>query len=130
MLPRFIGRKEELAQLAKLLKKNSSSLVVIQGRRRIGKSRLIQEFAKGHIFYNFSGIPPTKKTTQQSQLNEFAVQLSIQTGLPEVKADDWSKLFILLADRAKQGRVIILLDEITWMGSKDPDFLGKLKNAW
>lgn len=126
----FIGRKPELQELNKLLKKNTSSLVIIQGRRRIGKSRLIEEFAKDHQFYQFSGIPPTSKTTNQTQLNEFSRQLNIQTGLPEIIADDWSKLFILLADRIKQGRLIVLFDEITWMGSKDPDFLGKLKNAW
>lgn len=130
MLINFIGRQEELRNLNKLLKKNSASLVVVQGRRRIGKSRLIEEFAKKHTFYQFSGIPPTEKTTLQSELNEFAKQLSMQTGLPEIKADDWSKLFLLLAEKVKKKRVIILFDEITWMGSKDPDFLGKLKNAW
>lgn len=130
MKPIFIGRKQELESLNKLLKKRSASLIVIQGRRRIGKSRLIEEFAKGHTFYPFSGVPPTKKTTIQSQLNEFSRQLSMQTGLPEISANDWSKLFLLLADKVSKGRVIVLFDEITWMGSKDPDFLGKLKNAW
>jgi len=56
--------------------------------------------------------------------------VSLQTGLPELQADDWSKLFVLLNEKLKKGRVILLLDEISWMGSKDPDFLGKLKNAW
>lgn len=126
----FIGRKQELKDLNKLFKKNSASLVVVQGRRRIGKSRLIEEFAKDYQFFEFSGIPPTSKTTIQSELNEFSRQLSVQTGLPEINADDWSKLFLLLADKIKHGRVIVLFDEITWMGSKDPDFLGKLKNAW
>jgi AAA+ ATPase superfamily predicted ATPase len=126
----FIGRQSELQSLSKLFKKSAASLVVVQGRRRIGKSRLIEEFAKKHIFYQFSGLPPTNSTTHQSQLNEFSRQLSIQTGLPEVQADDWSKLFVLLAEKIKTGRVIVLFDEISWMGSKDPDFLGKLKNAW
>jgi uncharacterized protein len=130
MSARFLGRQEELTQLKKLFRKPSASLVVIQGRRRVGKSRLIEEFAQGHLFYRFSGIPPTKLTTIQSELNEFSKQLSIQTGLPEIIADDWTKLFILLAEKIKKNRIIILLDEISWMGSKDPDFLGKLKNAW
>lgn len=130
MTPPFLGRETELHELNKLLKKNSASLIVIQGRRRIGKSRLAEEFAKTHKFLQFSGIPATEKTTQQSQLDEFARQLSIQTTLPEITADDWGKLFLLLSEQTKTGRVIILLDEITWMGSKDPDFLGKLKNAW
>lgn len=126
----FIGRQQELQDLNKLFKKNTASLVVIQGRRRVGKSRLVEEFAKNTKFLEFSGILPTKKTTIQSELDEFARQLSIQTGMPEVKVDDWSKLFLLLAVKIKRGKIVILFDEITWMGSKDPDFLGKLKNAW
>lgn len=134
MTSQFIGRKEELESLSHLLQKRSASLIIIKGRRRIGKSRLIEEFAKQNSFdavYVFSGVPPTKKTTAQSQRNEFADQLGKQ-GFPKVKVQDWNDLFWLLGDgeKVKKGRVIILLDEITWMGSKDPNFLGKLKNAW
>lgn len=118
----FVGRKEELQDLRLLLKKKTSSLVVIQGRRRIGKSRLIQEFGKDFRFYEFAGIAPTPKTTAQYQRNEFSRQLSTSTGLPELQADDWSKLFLLLASSTKEGRAIILFNEISWMGSKDPDF--------
>ncbi len=128
-MSKFIGRKQELETLRRFLKKKSASLIVVKGRRRIGKSRLIEEFAKPYDFYFFSGIPPTAKTTAQSQRDEFASQLSKQ-GLPKVKADDWNDLFLMLADKVKNGRAIILLDEISWMGSLDPDFLGKLKNAW
>lgn len=126
----FTGRKTELAALNRLMNKRVASLVVIKGRRRVGKSRLIEEFAKGKTFLQFSGLSPTSQTTAQSQRDEFALQLAQQTGIPEFKADDWSKLFFLLAERIKTGRVIVLLDEITWMGDKDTDFLGKLKNAW
>jgi hypothetical protein len=45
-------------------------------------------------------------------------------------AKDWGDLFTLLAKQTSEGRVVILFDEISWMGSKDPTFLGKLKNAW
>ena len=112
------------------MNKKSSSLIVVRGRRRVGKSRLIEEFAKDHRFYSFAGLAPNDKTTAQSQRDEFSRQLSEQTGLPEVKADDWGKLFFLLSEKIQQGRVIVLFDEISWMGDQDPDFLGKIKNAW
>jgi AAA+ ATPase superfamily predicted ATPase len=126
----FVGRQEELKALKQLLQKKTASLVVIKGRRRIGKSRLVEEFADNLKFYSFSGLPPTDKTTDQSQRDEFARQLGEQCGVPGLKSDDWGSLFILLAKHTSKGRVIILLDEISWMGSKDPDFLGKLKTAW
>lgn len=126
----FVGRSAELTRLQDLWSKRSASLVVVRGRRRIGKSRLVEEFAKGHTFFQLSGIAPVKGTNKQVQRDVFAQQLARQLGLPEIRAYDWSELFSLLARYAKQGRVVILLDEISWMGSKDSTFLGKLKNAW
>ncbi len=126
----FVGRQKELNDFKQLLGKKTASLVVIKGRRRIGKSRLVEEFAKNKKFYTFSALAPTDKTTDQSQRNEFARQLAEQFDLPGIKSDDWGGLFSLLAMYTQKGSVIILLDEISWMGSKDPDFLGKLKIAW
>src|ERR1700722_1785333 len=111
----FVGREEELQELEALLKKKSASFVVVKGRRRIGKSRLLEEFSTNKKTYKFTGLAPQDSTTKQSQLDEFARQLSAVTGLPEVKADDWSKLFALLSREVKTGRVLIILDEISWM---------------
>lgn len=126
----FVGRKEELKALTSLLDKKTASLVVIRGRRRIGKSRLIGEFAKGMRFYAFAGLPPEKNVSAQMQRDAFAKQLSLKTKLPSLSAQDWTDLLILLSKETEQGRVIILLDEISWMGSGDPNFLGKLQNVW
>lgn len=126
----FIGRESELRALHDLLDKKVSSLVVIRGRRRIGKSRLVREFALGKKCLVFSGVAPNKNTTAQSQRDEFMHQLSAQTDLPEIMVDDWGKIFTLLSKELPKEPIILLFDEISWMGSKDPDFLGKLKNAW
>lgn len=126
----FIGRHAELERLNDLLKKKTASLVVLKGRRRIGKSRLAEEFAKGKRFLRFSGLPPTVHITAQKQRDEFSRLLNLQTGLPEITTDDWGKLFMLLAEKIQSGRVIVLFDEISWMGHDDPTFLPKLKNAW
>ncbi|WP_342270684.1 AAA family ATPase [Rickettsia endosymbiont of Orchestes rusci] len=126
----FVGRTNELKTLNSLFIKQSASLVVIKGRRRIGKSRLVEEFAKNKKFIRFSGIPPTDNVTDQSERDVFAKQLGTQFGLPGLTATDWADLFTLLSKQALEGRVIILFDEISWMASRDATFLGKLKNAW
>ena len=126
----FVGRVNELKSLMDLTQKRSSSLIVIRGRRRIGKSRLVEEFAKNYRFLRFAGLYPTEATTAQSQREEFSKQLSLNLNAPQIIANDWTDLFLSLARETQQGRVIILFDEISWMGSKDSDFLGKLKNAW
>ena len=126
----FIGRDKELAALNLLANKKTASIAVVKGRRRIGKSRLVEEFAKDKHFLKFSGIPPTDNVTAQSQRDVFAKQLSVQLGLPGLNAHDWADLFTLLAKQTTEKQTVILFDEISWMGSHDPTFLGKLKNAW
>ncbi len=54
----FVGRKAELKKLQELNQLDRASLVVIKGRRRIGKSRLAQEFAKDKVFFQFTGLAP------------------------------------------------------------------------
>lgn len=126
----FIGRASELEKLNSLHNSPGAKLVIIRGRRRIGKSRLVKEFAKNKNFYRFMGLAPKPTTTAQSQRDEFAIQLARETNLPEVNADDWGKLFYLLSSSLKDKEAIILLDEISWMGSKDSLFLSKLKTIW
>lgn len=126
----FYGRQRELAELRELLLKQTASLVVIKGRRRVGKSRLAEEFGKAMRMYTFTGLPPTEKVTSRMQRNEFARQLHESLAIPLPRPDDWGDLFTLLAKEVRSGRILIVLDEINWMGNKDPTFLGKLKNAW
>lgn len=125
----FIGRKKEL-KLLEQLPKTKASLVVVKGRRRIGKSRFVEEFAKNKSFIRFSGIPPEDGVTAQMQREIFAKQLSRELSLPYLVSDDWASLFEWLFKNLQKKPSVILFDEISWMGAKDPTFLGKLKNAW
>lgn len=126
----FVGRKRELQMLGDLFKKKSASLVVIRGRRRIGKSRLAQEFAQKTPHYVFSGLPPAVGITAADQREEFARQIQRELKMPLPRADDWGDLFWHLSQSTQKQKIVLVLDEISWMGSKDPTFLGKLKTAW
>ncbi len=129
---KFIGREKELSRLQKFLQKKTASLLVIKGRRRIGKSSLIDEFGKNFKrYWHFSGLPPESGVSAQDQRNEFCRQFAHQLKLPHPKFENWGDIFWLLGECAqKVGRVLILLDEISWMGLEDPTFLPKLKDAW
>ena len=126
----FIGRKRELSLLQELMHRKVASLVVIKGRRRIGKSRLIEEFAKDKKIVTIAGLPSTDGMTSQHQKDNFATTLAKTFHIPTPYSTDWKDLFWHLSHHTAKGRVVILLDEISWMGAKDPTFLGKLKNAW
>lgn len=129
---RFVGRQAELASLLALREKASASIVVLRGRRRIGKSRLTEELGKAFArAYYFSGLPPEQGVRAQHQRDEFARQLKDRIkGVQFADTSDWTPLFWALARATQKGSVLIVLDELTWMGAKDPTFLGKLKTAW
>lgn len=127
----FFGRKKELEALERLRLKNTASLAVIWGRRRIGKSTLVAEFLKGKKSWSFSGLPPQAHKTHQDEITYFIHEMARNIGMPELKTSDWSEVFWHLGNQAqKENNLVIFFDEISWMGSKDPNFLGYLKTEW
>lgn len=126
----FIGRAAEIKNLRDVQKQKTPTLVVIKGRRRIGKSRLVEEFAKHSNFLRFSGLAPLEPMSAQDQRDAFKQQLGAQLGCTGLIFKDWADIFDFLGSNIPQKPCVILFDEISWMGSKDPTFLPKLKNAW
>lgn len=126
----FVGRENELQRLEDLSKSGRACLAVIKGRRRIGKSRLAEEFGKGKVFLPFSGLAPVKGVTAQDQRDAFARELSTLFNLPPFTFTDWSDAFAHLSRYLTGKPTVILFDEISWMGAKDPTFVSKLKVWW
>ena len=129
----FIGREGDLAGLMSLWRKRTSSLAVVSGRRRIGKSTLVKRFADDSKcrFVEIAGLAPDREMSNQKQLDHFCERLARQTGVPEVKVDGWAKAFDLLATAIGETvRTVVFLDEISWMGHYDPSFAALLKDAW
>ena len=129
----FFGREVELGELEGLWGKRVASLVTCRGRRRIGKSTLVEEFARrsGARFIKLEGLRPKKGMTERDQLEFFAVKLSAQTGCDKTPPSDWYSAFVRL-DRELGGkdRKVVLLDEISWMAQFSLTFPEILKNAW
>lgn len=131
---RFFGRKELIDDLSALWGKRTSSLVTCRGRRRIGKSTLIERFAEtsGARLIKIEGIRPTARMTNVDQLKNFCEQLAVQTSAERTPAESWLNAFIRL-DReiaTDAGRTVVLLDEVSWMAFDDRTFSGTLKIAW
>ncbi len=129
----FLGRENELETLASLWRRRGSSLVACQGRRRIGKSTLIKEFARrsGARLLKIEGLAPEKGMNNARQLAEFGRSLAAQTGLPPMSPNNWPEAFAALDGAIRDtGKTVVLLDEISWMGGFDKDFPAHLKVAW
>ena len=129
----FYGRKDILDRLMSLFKKRTSSLVTCRGRRRIGKSTLIEVFAQradAH-FIKIEGLKPRPKLSNADELANFAAQLAAQTGCETTPPANWLNAFIRLAREIDDSqRTVVLLDEVSWMAHYDKLFSGTLKIAW
>jgi len=129
----FVGRQHEIDRLCELWDKKVPSLVTCRGRRRIGKSTLIAEFAarSADCFLRFEGLPPRPGIDDAKQREAFCADMASQSKLPKVSVSSWSEAFALLDSIIPAtGRTVVLLDEISWLGGYDPDFAGYLKKAW
>ena len=127
----FIGRDSEIKDLRSVRELKKASLVVCRGRRRIGKSTLIQEFAKDFsLFVEIQGLPPHSRTDVEAQLENFMQMVCKALKLPNISARNWPHAFDLLASLLKEREVLLFFDEISWMASGSSNFPGYLKIAW
>jgi len=130
----FYGREEQLDQLNRLLHKQVGSLVTCRGRRRVGKSTLIEHFARGcgARFLKLEGVKPNAKYTNAHELRAFAEQLAVQTGAESSEPSNWLNAFVRLDREIRDdGRwTVVLLDEIAWFGYYDPMFSDTVRVAW
>ena len=129
----FVGRESQIELLESVWAKDAPSLVVVSGRRRIGKSTLVEEFAKRSRcrFFEIEGLPPDERMTNERQLANFCDRLAKVSGTDIPVAQSWPAAFDALEKAvAGSGKLVVFLDEISWMGGYDEGFAGFLKNAW
>lgn len=129
----FFGRDRQIEQLESLWHKRVGSLVTCRGRRRIGKSTLIEQFAKrtGSRLIKIEGVRPKPKFANENELEAFAMQLSAQTGSDPTPPANWLNAFIRLNDKIRDDeKTVVLLDEISWLGYYDEMFADTLRIAW
>lgn len=129
----FFGRQDLIAQLDELWAKRVPSLVTCRGRRRVGKSTLIEEFARrsGALFLKLDGLRPKEGLTDEDERAFFSAKLKSQVKGVVTTPDNWYEAFVRLGkcidDRR---RTVVLLDEISWMAYYSPSFPEVLKSAW
>ena len=107
----FVGRLKELDQLNGLWNKvTRTSLVTIRGRRRIGKSTLVEHFAalSNARFLKIEGLSPKTAKSSKDQLKGFYSQLQLQSG-KSYEIVDWLKAFKDLDDEITDDRRTVLL---------------------
>lgn len=126
----FVGRHEEQELLRNAYRSAHSRLIVIYGRRRIGKTFLVQETFAYHFTFHHAGV---SNGTRKEQLFAFAASLKDAGLKPDHIPESWMEAFELLKDLiriSKESRKVIFIDELSWMDTHRSDLLKALENFW
>lgn len=117
----FIGRKNELADLRKELSSPEPSLIIMYGRRRVGKSTLIQEAAKGLPFLYFQATRDIARANL-AYFKAAAVQAVGDDGIIGNMPDWFSTLNHLAQMAVRLPGLIVALDEFPYLCEDDQSF--------
>lgn len=123
---RFLDRTEELAMLERRWASGEAQIFVLWGRRRVGKSLLLREFARGKRHLQFEATSGTRA----DQLADFSARLAEATGRTALSVPDWRAALDAIADWAQEaGPILLVLDEYQFLARESPD-VGSILNVW
>ena len=135
----MIGRKKEIAELNYLYEDGKAEFVAIYGRRRVGKTYLVDETMAGRITFRHTGLSPIEgknlnKSPTKAQLQAFYYSL-LQHGMKKEHCPkDWLEAFfmleMLLQQKDSGERQVVFIDELPWMDTARSGFITGLEAFW
>lgn len=126
----FIGREAELKFLQDRYEDRNGQLIVLYGRRRVGKTETLREFCKGkpHVFFSCT------QTTDRVQLRNFSSRM-LQENIPARNYistfDDWEKAFRAMLDLPYgDAKKLVVIDEFPYLCRSNKSIPSILQNLW
>ncbi|MFK7981556.1 MAG: ATP-binding protein [Saprospiraceae bacterium] len=129
----FIGREEEKGILKDALQSREAEMVAVIGRRRVGKTYLIESVYQKQIVFQITGLQNATKT---NQLENFIIQLNkvVKSKLPLERPKSWLRAFAMLTvyleEQIEAEKKVVFLDELPWLSTHKSGFLAGLSYFW
>ena len=126
---KFINRIQEMKTLEEQYNMSSSSMVILYGRRRVGKTSLISEFLKMH---NDNIYFLATEESEALNLKAFKEQVSEYIGNDLLRSAniDWLTVFKLLTEHKTQTKKVIVIDEFQYIGEDNNAFPSIMQKVW
>ncbi len=126
-----MNRERELVALRRWWEAPGSSLALVWGRRRVGKTALLQEFAAERrvVYHTAAGRP----VQDELRLLSRAAASVLRGGLRDLEARpfaDWDDAFETLAGLAARERLLVVIDEFPELAATSPGLEGTLRAVW
>lgn len=134
----MIGREKEIKELTERYESGCPEFVAVYGRRRVGKTYLVDETFKDRITFRHSGLSPVDERNHKNglkeQLNHFYLSLQLQGMKKSKRPSSWLEAFFLLESHLQSiddgSRQVIFLDELPWMDTPRSGFITALEAFW
>lgn len=128
-MERFIDREPEMATLQREYERQGSALVILYGRRRVGKTTLISRFIrdKKALFFLAS---EESEGQNRNAFKEKAAEFIGSNLLKEADVQRWEVIFEAIADAAFDRKPVIVIDEFQYLGKANPAFPSIFQRIW
>ena len=135
----MVGRKKEIQELNDLYSSGMAEFVAIYGRRRVGKTYLVDQTFEGRITFRHTGISPVEYGKKgegllKAQLKSFHESMVRQNLEADHCPRDWMEAFFMLSMALQKtddgSRQLVFLDELPWMDTPRSFFVTALENFW
>ncbi len=128
-MAKFIDRKHEMETLTDEYNREGSSLVIMYGRRRVGKTTLISEFIKGKnaLFFLAS---QESEAQNRNLFKEKAAEFIKSDLLRNANISDWDTVFKAIANTEFETKPIIVIDEFQYIGKSNSAFPSIMQRIW
>lgn len=128
----LVGRKQEVYHLKSIMDSKEAEFVVVYGRRRVGKTFLINTFFNDHYAFKLTGLARKSKS---DQLSNFTSALNrYGDGQKFTKPRTWyeafDKLRTLLNTKPRGTKQIVFIDELPWLDSHGSNLISALEHFW
>lgn len=127
----LIGRRHEIKLLQECIDSPRPEFVAVYGRRRIGKTFLVDKLLSDRYDFYMTGIYEAQR---RDQLVNFAQQLQVFSGHQQSVPKDWMEAFFQLRQyletKLGQDRIIVFIDELPWLDTHNSRFLKAFELFW
>ena len=131
-MAQFINRQQELQTLDELIQEPGAQLIMLYGRRRVGKTTLLTHWARQTglpVFYWVAKRDPRELLLANLARAIYAWQHNADVDIP-IQPQDWEQVFKMLAQAAGDRQAIVILDELPYALQQDSGLGSHLQAAW
>ena len=128
-MKQFVDREQEMETLQSEYEREGSALVVLYGRRRVGKTTLISEFIKGKkaLFFLAS---EEAEAQNRNAFREKVAEFIDSALLRSADIKSWDVLFKAIMETNFDSKPVIVLDEFQYLGKANPAFPSIFQRIW